>query len=456
MENYEEKYKKALVWMRSIYPTMRGADKEDAEHYFPELSKSEDEKIRKEIIQSIQDNMCVIHKDKCLAWLEKQKEIETEDFGEFINELSKQFPEVSFAKLSRIAVRIKNWLEKQVEQKPVEQDTEIHDLWVYIREWNEKFGRLPKNEDELAACIDYVMKKQKPADKVEPKFKVSDWITNGEYTWKVTDIKPLDYILQSQNGDTVDDTISYVDEEFHIWTIEDAKDGDVLATKKGNPFIYDKDRYNNGLAYYYAGLDVNKELTLKSPHHMLAHFGELSGVFPATKEQCDLLFSKMKEAGYEWDIEKKELKNIEQTSTWSEEDEERIEFLIAMCDDEQAECVNNSTMYRECTETKDWLKSLKDRVQPQLRQEWSKEDEKMFDKLYEILYIYGYSSHPEIDLSSNEAINLIYWLKSLKPQNHWKPSEEQMEALKKRTHGLHTSSETRKALESLIDDLKTL
>ena len=30
-------------------------------------------------------------------------------------------------------------------------------------------------------------------------------------------------------------------------------------------------------------------------------------VTPATKEQCDLLFAKMKEAGYEWDNDKKEL-----------------------------------------------------------------------------------------------------------------------------------------------------
>ena len=31
---------------------------------------------------------------------------------------------------------------------------------------------------------------------------------------------------------------------------------------------------------------------------------------PATKEQSDLLFQKMREAGYEWDTEKKELKKI--------------------------------------------------------------------------------------------------------------------------------------------------
>lgn len=38
----------------------------------PELKESEDERIRKEILQSIRDNMVVIHKDECIVWLEKQ------------------------------------------------------------------------------------------------------------------------------------------------------------------------------------------------------------------------------------------------------------------------------------------------------------------------------------------------------------------------------------------------
>ena len=32
--------------------------------------------------------------------------------------------------------------------------------------------------------------------------------------------------------------------------------------------------------------------------------------YPATKEQCDILFQKMKESGYMWDSEKKELIKI--------------------------------------------------------------------------------------------------------------------------------------------------
>ena len=48
-----------------------------------------------------------------------QEEPVGDDLGEYINELSKQFPEVSFAKLSRIAVKIAKWQEKQ-DQKTIE------------------------------------------------------------------------------------------------------------------------------------------------------------------------------------------------------------------------------------------------------------------------------------------------------------------------------------------------
>lgn len=43
-----------------------------------------------------------------------------EDLGEYISELSKQFPEVSFAKLSRIAVRVAKWQKQQMMTKAVE------------------------------------------------------------------------------------------------------------------------------------------------------------------------------------------------------------------------------------------------------------------------------------------------------------------------------------------------
>jgi hypothetical protein len=43
---------------------------------------------------------------------------------------------------------------------------------------------------------------------------------------------------------------------------------------------------------------------------MLAHFGELSGVFPATKEQRDTLERAMTNAGYRWNKEELKLEKI--------------------------------------------------------------------------------------------------------------------------------------------------
>ena len=49
---------------------------------------------------------------KELKKIENASDNENQKLGEFISELSKQFPEVSFAKLSRIAVRVAKWVER--------------------------------------------------------------------------------------------------------------------------------------------------------------------------------------------------------------------------------------------------------------------------------------------------------------------------------------------------------
>jgi hypothetical protein len=79
--DYERKYKDALEWMRSLYDGLHGATKEEAEHYFPELKESEDERIRNFLIDFIKVCTWTEKKDQgwpsredCLAWLEKQGE----------------------------------------------------------------------------------------------------------------------------------------------------------------------------------------------------------------------------------------------------------------------------------------------------------------------------------------------------------------------------------------------
>jgi len=63
------------------------------------------------------------------------------------------------------------------------------------------------------------------------------------------------------------------------------------------------------------------------------------------------LFQKMKEAGYKWDADKKEMKKIEQEPTWNGEDESIYQSII------------DDTVQENQLDDKqiNWLKSLKDR-----------------------------------------------------------------------------------------------
>ena len=133
--------------------------------------------------------------------------------------------------------------------------------------------------------------------------------------------------------------------------------------------------------------------------------------------------------------DKIEQKHIE----WSEEDER-----------ERKHCVDflNYPDMIEATPTvvngcKDWLKSLKDRVQ--LKQEWSEEDEKT---LKSVITNYESGYLPSID----KRDEIIKKLKTLKLKKQWKPSKEQMEAL----WNVYEGGEKQSALASLYNDLKKL
>ena len=105
---------------------------------------------------------------------------------------------------------------------------------------------------------------------------------------------------------------------------------------------------------------------------------------------------------------------------------------------------------------------------PQLEQKpsWSEKDTKILDEIIDELTPCGecpdYPS-PEEQEYYYTRTSMIDWLKSLKPQTHWKPSEEQMEALKyfisfheDHARSLTTKWEEFKNLESLYNDLKSL
>ena len=165
---------------------------------------------------------------------------------------------------------------------------------------------------ELTNAIAWIEKQgeQKPADKVEPKFKVGDWVVQENIgVYKIIEICESWYEVISYN-DGIQYSIGFDNEnDCHLWTTQDAKEGDVLVASDSSIFIF-KEVVELGCKYYIALTKDNEAINVNDN---LEHCWETSrAVHPATKEQRDLLFSKMKEAGYEWDEENKELKKIEQ------------------------------------------------------------------------------------------------------------------------------------------------
>ena len=75
-----------------------------------------------------------------------------------------------------------------------------------------------------------------------------------------------------------------------------------------SPVIFKNRTVNNGIDTYCRLEDGDEQWEFHSSLKCITIQDE--DVQPATKEQRDLLFSKMKEAGYEWDADKKELKKI--------------------------------------------------------------------------------------------------------------------------------------------------
>ena len=192
-------------------------------------------------------------------------------------------------------------------------------------------------------------------DKVEPKFKVGDCVTNGHCRCKISFIDSCYWYSET----CVLGDITSIDKTFHLWTIADAKDGDVLVTED---YIFIFKYILHGGVHLYCHYNIDdEEFDSDIPDAIIGNIHDKGAHFHlATKEQGDLLFTKMKEAGYEWDSEKKELTKIVDKSSWSEEDERNLKGII----DEIEANKNSAPDYDLATYDRflSWLKSLKQRI----------------------------------------------------------------------------------------------
>lgn len=171
-------------------------------------------------------------------------------------------------------------------------------------EWNLKGERLDSSWSEFNLVI--------VEEVEESKFKVGDWIANGCNTLKVLEIKGNFYVCENKIAEWYV-THKDADVNYHLWTIQDVKDGDVLSWDDSKCIaifrnIYNKDSFNS---YGFVG-GCTGTFESRTAYH------DIKGAHPATKEQRELLFSKLTEAGYEWDAEKLELKKIK-PEFWSDD-----------------------------------------------------------------------------------------------------------------------------------------
>lgn len=146
---------------------------------------------------------------------------------------------------------------------------------------------------------------------IESKFKVGDWVVKedgttfygGNYAEQITLIE----VDEKERMWLSSKTWAH-DDDIRLWSIADAKDGDVLATDNGWTCIFKA--FDGCVFSSYCFMDSQKWFCeFGSEAH--TPDSRLNGkIYPATKEQRDLLFAKMREAGYTWDEKKKELCKI--------------------------------------------------------------------------------------------------------------------------------------------------
>jgi hypothetical protein len=90
--NYEQKYKEALARAKDMM-SYKKVRREDMEYLFPELKESEDERVKREIIEYLKNGTYTYHKD-WIAWLEKQGEQSSNILWHDVNEEPEEYRQI--------------------------------------------------------------------------------------------------------------------------------------------------------------------------------------------------------------------------------------------------------------------------------------------------------------------------------------------------------------------------
>ena len=246
---YDEALARANEMIKSMTNIGGVAKVDDIQHIFPELKESEDERM----IQYFKD----------LAPFDNADEL---------------YEKYGFSHKDAIA-----WLEKQGEQEePQVYETEDGKIITYSETDGYKF--------------------------VEPNFHEGQWIAcKGLNTALIINIVDNKYEVEFLDGNKRFPHIDYVDRLFHLWTIQDAKDGDVLVNGS-NIFIFNFINNRRLMGYCHVNMDDGNFYNDIGRNECFCTID--APVTPATKEQHDAMMKAMNDAGYKWNTTTKTLEKL--------------------------------------------------------------------------------------------------------------------------------------------------
>jgi len=270
-----------------------------------ELAKKLSSEYTQKLCNSVQD---APNEQKPSEWSEEDERIRRVIRGWIYTRPASFFDGISKEKMVA-------WIEKQGEKKSTDkiQIGKEYKCIASPRYSTFMRGKIYKPEDKfLCSFMNFCSDCFEPIEDSESKFKVGDWVvtTYGEVSQVISVDKVCDgYTLDNNNyfsGTWCD--------MYHLWTIDDAKDGDVLVDCNKDEAILmfrgiGNTEWDDVIDYHCYYSCFRKAFCVQKG---VEYWGNTNdhNLKPATKEQRDLFFQKMKKTGYEWDSENKEIKKI--------------------------------------------------------------------------------------------------------------------------------------------------
>ena len=139
---------------------------------------------------------------------------------------------------------------------------------------------------------------------IEQKFQVDQYITDGHDSGQIIEVDCHCYKILDFTENTNIIIPFTLQDNYHIWTIQDVKDGDVLVNGS-NIFIFHFINNRRLMGYCHVNMDDGNLYNDIGRNECFCTID--APITPATKEQRNFLFQKIKEAGYKWNVESKTL-----------------------------------------------------------------------------------------------------------------------------------------------------